>query len=64
MPFAMKQEFDDMTNSNKCKFIFSAMNMKYCVDFERIYKSMSSFISKCTGLGKNYTNHHKEKQYY
>ena len=44
MPFAMKQEFDDMTNSNKCKFIFSAMNMKYCADFKIIYKSMSSFI--------------------
>ena len=44
MPLAMKQEFNDMTNSNKCRFIFSAMNMKYCADFKIIYKSMASFI--------------------
>ena len=44
MPLAMKNEFNNMTNSNKCLFILSAMNSKFCVDFMLIYKSMSSFV--------------------
>ena len=44
MPFAMKNEFNNMTHSDKLIFILSAMNSKYCQEFLIIYKSMSLFI--------------------
>ena len=44
MPFAMKNEFINMTNSNKLIFILSAMNSNYSREFTIIYKSMSLFV--------------------
>ena len=44
MPLAMKNEWIDMTNSNKLIFILSAMNSNYSREFTIIYKSMSLFV--------------------
>ena len=44
MPLAMKNEFNEMTHVNKCKFILSAMNSRYNEDWMLIYQSMSTFV--------------------
>ena len=44
MPFAMRNEFVSMTNTEKCLFILSAMNCKYNADWLSIYESMSTFV--------------------
>ena len=44
MPFALRNEFINMTDREKCQFLLSAMNTKFNADWLSIYESISDFV--------------------